>query len=67
LLHKPGELLHAVEQVAGAAEVKLAMEKTVAKTVGNKGNSIMTGLKLRKASKSELRMSNLYMKQKYAP
>jgi hypothetical protein len=32
--------------VAGAAEVKLAMERTVAKTVDNEGNSIMIGLKV---------------------
>jgi len=46
LLHKSGELLQAVERVAGAAEVRLATERTVAARAGNKENSITIGLKV---------------------
>jgi hypothetical protein len=46
LLHKSGELLQAVERVAGAAEVRLATDSTVANRVGNEENSITTGLKV---------------------
>jgi hypothetical protein len=45
LLHKSGELLQAAERVAGAAEVKLVMERTVARMAGNEEKSIMIGMK----------------------
>jgi hypothetical protein len=61
LLHKSGELLQAAERAAGAAEVRLATERTVAKIVGKEENSMMIGVKLkfvRKAFQREVKMSN---------
>lgn len=46
MLHKSGELLQAAERVAGAAEVRLATERIVAKKAGNEENNIMIGMKV---------------------